>query len=78
MIRFSIASVMLAGSALVALEPAHGQVVQYQYTPPPPVVPLWQRRYKSGSPCLTSVFQSFGISEINDRQQSFADRNACA
>jgi hypothetical protein len=29
---------MLAG--LMVCEPALGQVVQYQYTPPPPVVPL--------------------------------------
>jgi hypothetical protein len=40
MIRFAIASLMLAGSALMALEPAYGQAVQYQFTPPPPIVSL--------------------------------------
>ena len=39
MIRFAIASLMLAGSAIAALEPAYGQAVQYQFTPPPPIVP---------------------------------------
>jgi hypothetical protein len=37
MIRFAAASVMLAGSALAMLEPALGQGVQYQFTPPPPI-----------------------------------------
>jgi hypothetical protein len=40
MIRFAIASLMLAGSAVAMLEPAYGQAVQYQFTPPPPIVPL--------------------------------------
>lgn len=37
MIRFVVASWMLAGSAAALLEPAHGQGVQYQFTPPPPI-----------------------------------------
>jgi hypothetical protein len=40
MTRFAVASFMLAGSALVMLEPAHGQGVQYQFTPPPPIKTL--------------------------------------
>lgn len=36
MTRFAIVSLMLAG-AVMALEPAHGQGVQYQFTPPPPI-----------------------------------------
>jgi len=40
MFRFAIASFMLAGSALAMLEPAHGQGVQYQFTPPPPIKTL--------------------------------------
>ncbi len=41
MIRVTIASLlMLAGSALVVLPPAYGQGVQYQFTPPPPIVAL--------------------------------------
>lgn len=40
MFRFAIASLMLAGSALALLEPAHGQGVQYQFTPPPPIPTL--------------------------------------
>jgi hypothetical protein len=44
MIRSAIASLMLAGSAMAVPAPAHGQPVQYQFTPPPPIVPLpsWQ------------------------------------
>jgi hypothetical protein len=38
--RVAIALLLLAGSAAMALEPAYGQVVQYQSTPPPPIVPL--------------------------------------
>src|SRR5262245_58075985 len=38
MIRSVVASLMLAGSALAA--PAHGQAVQYQSTPPPPIPTL--------------------------------------
>src|SRR5258707_6745622 len=37
MTRFAIASVMLAGNALVMRERAYGQGVQYQFTPPPPI-----------------------------------------
>jgi hypothetical protein len=37
MIRSVIASLMLAGAAMAALEPAYGQPVQYQFTPPPPI-----------------------------------------
>src|SRR5258707_6839649 len=37
MLRSAIASLMLAGSVLAMLEPAHGQPVQYQFTPPPPI-----------------------------------------
>jgi hypothetical protein len=37
MTRFVIASLMLAGSALAMPGPAHGQGVQYQFTPPPPI-----------------------------------------
>ena len=40
MTRFAIASLMLAGSVLAMLEPAHGQGVQYQFTPPPPIKTL--------------------------------------
>jgi hypothetical protein len=40
MMRFAIASLLLAGSAMVVLEPAYGQPLQYQFTPPPPIVPL--------------------------------------
>jgi hypothetical protein len=39
-IRIAIASLMLAGAAMAAAEPAAGQAVQYQYTPPPPIVAL--------------------------------------
>src|SRR5215467_5711134 len=35
--RLAIVSLMLAGSALAMLEPAHSQGVQYQFTPPPPI-----------------------------------------
>jgi len=38
MYRVVIASWLLVAEAVVG--PALGQVVQYQYTPPPPVVPL--------------------------------------
>jgi hypothetical protein len=37
MLRFVMASLMLAGSVVATLEPAHGQAVQYQFTPPPPI-----------------------------------------
>jgi hypothetical protein len=37
MIRYAVASLMLAGSALAMQVPAHGQPVQYQFTPPPPI-----------------------------------------
>jgi hypothetical protein len=37
MFRLIAASLMLAGGALAILEPAHGQGVQYQFTPPPPI-----------------------------------------
>ncbi len=40
MLRFAVASLILAGSALATLEPAHGQAVQYQFTPPPPIPKL--------------------------------------
>jgi hypothetical protein len=40
MFRLAIASLMLAGSALAMLEPARGQAVQYQFTPPPPIPTL--------------------------------------
>lgn len=40
MTRFAVASLMLAAGALVMLEPAHGQGVQYQFTPPPPIKTL--------------------------------------
>jgi hypothetical protein len=51
MFRFAFASLMLAGSALLALEPAFGQAVQYQFTPPPPIVPL----PSSSSPTYANV-----------------------
>jgi hypothetical protein len=38
MIRFGVALFVLAGSAMMA-QRAYGQVVQYQFTPPPPIVP---------------------------------------
>jgi hypothetical protein len=37
MTRFAIAPLLLAGGVLMLLEPAHGQGVQYQFTPPPPI-----------------------------------------
>jgi hypothetical protein len=37
MTRFAIAPVLLAGGILTLVEPAHGQGVQYQFTPPPPI-----------------------------------------
>jgi hypothetical protein len=37
MTRFAIASLMLAGSTVMVLEPAYSQGVQYQFTPPPPI-----------------------------------------
>jgi hypothetical protein len=40
MFRIAVSSVMLAASALIALPPAYGQPVQYQFTPPPPIVAL--------------------------------------
>jgi hypothetical protein len=40
MIRYGMAFLLLASSAVVAVEPAYSQVVQYQFSPPPPVVPL--------------------------------------
>jgi hypothetical protein len=40
MIRYGLAVLILASSAVAALDPAYSQVVQYQFTPPPPVVPL--------------------------------------
>ena len=42
-----IFSLMLAG--VMVVEPALGQVVQYQYTPPPPVVPLPFHPFQSPS-----------------------------
>ena len=40
MIRYGVAFLLLASSAVAAVEPAYSQVVQYQFSPPPPVVPL--------------------------------------
>jgi len=40
MTRFAIASLMLAGSAVLVLEPAYAQGVQHQFTPPPPITAL--------------------------------------
>src|SRR5215831_4223955 len=37
MTRFAVACFALAGSGVAMLEPAHGQGVQYQFTPPPPI-----------------------------------------
>ena len=37
MTRFAIAFLMLAGGAVMALDPALSQGVQYQFTPPPPI-----------------------------------------
>jgi hypothetical protein len=37
MTRFAIAPLLLAGGIFTLLEPAHGQGVQYQFTPPPPI-----------------------------------------
>jgi hypothetical protein len=37
MTRFAIVPLLLAGGVLTLLEPAHGQGVQYQFTPPPPI-----------------------------------------
>jgi hypothetical protein len=40
MTRLPSASLILAGSLLPLLKPAHGQAVQYQFTPPPPIKTL--------------------------------------
>ena len=45
MFRKAITTVMLAGSAVMTFvtispDPARAQPVQYQFTPPPPIVPL--------------------------------------
>jgi hypothetical protein len=37
MLRSVMASLMLAGSVVAMLTPAHAQAVQYQFTPPPPI-----------------------------------------
>jgi hypothetical protein len=37
MTRFAIASLVLTGSIVMVLAPAHSQGVQYQFTPPPPI-----------------------------------------
>jgi hypothetical protein len=37
MLRYAIASLMLASGVVALLEPAHAQAVQYQFTPPPPI-----------------------------------------
>jgi hypothetical protein len=37
MLRYAIASLMLAGSVAATPGPAHAQAVQYQFTPPPPI-----------------------------------------
>jgi hypothetical protein len=37
MTRFAIASLMLTCGTMMVLGPAHGQGVQYQFTPPPPI-----------------------------------------
>jgi hypothetical protein len=39
MIRYGVAFFMVASSALMATGPAYSQVVQYQFSPPPPVLP---------------------------------------
>ncbi len=39
MLRTAVAPLMLAGTTLL-LAPAHGQPVQYQFTPPPPIPTL--------------------------------------
>jgi hypothetical protein len=40
MTRFAIAPLLLAGGILTLLEPAYGQGVQSQFTPPPPIKAL--------------------------------------
>ncbi len=40
MFRFAVAALMLAGGVPAMLNPAHGQPVQYQFTPPPPIPKL--------------------------------------
>jgi hypothetical protein len=40
MTRFLFASLLIAASAVTGWQPAIGQAVQYQFTPPPPIVPL--------------------------------------
>jgi hypothetical protein len=52
MIRYGVAVLIIASSAMVALGPAYSQVVQYQFSPPPPVVPL---------PSTPSYSQGLGI-----------------
>ena len=52
MIRYGVAFLLLASSAVAAVEPAYSQVVQYQFSPPPPVVPL---------PSTPSYSQGLGI-----------------
>jgi len=38
--RLAILFAVLAGGAAASMTAAQGQVVQYQFTPPPPIVPL--------------------------------------
>ena len=38
--RLAIIIAVLAGAVAAAMTAAQGQVVQYQFTPPPPIVPL--------------------------------------
>jgi hypothetical protein len=45
--RVAISLLILAG--MMVVEPALGQVVQYQFTPPPPVVPLPFHPFESPS-----------------------------
>jgi len=62
MIRYGVAILILASSAMVALDPAYSQVVQYQFSPPPPVVPLPSTpSYSQGlAACRTDVCNLIG------------------
>jgi hypothetical protein len=49
MTRFGVSVFILASSVMMALDSAYGQVVQYQFSPPSPVVPLSSAQPSSGT-----------------------------
>jgi hypothetical protein len=50
MIRHAIAAFILASSAMISLDPAYSQAVQYQFSPPPAITPLPSIQAPSLSP----------------------------